>query len=92
MISKIRCQKEKINTQVKVSDQGQLLGVVFHKLGIWEVLTGRWDCEPGLCVDSPCVKPDSLGTLEVKSMGGTLSLTSLAEEAWFHQVTLGKLI
>lgn len=24
-ISKIRCQKEKINTQVKVSDQGQLL-------------------------------------------------------------------
>lgn len=28
MSSKIRCQKEKINTHVKVSDQGQLLSVV----------------------------------------------------------------
>lgn len=36
MISKIRCQKEKINTQVKVSDQGQLLRVLFHKLRIEE--------------------------------------------------------
>lgn len=35
-ISKIRCQKEKINTQVKVSDQGQHLRVLFHKLRIEE--------------------------------------------------------
>lgn len=38
MINKIRCQKEKINTQVKVSDQGQLLRVLFHKLRIEEAL------------------------------------------------------
>ena len=38
MISKIRCQKEKINTQTKVSDQGLSLRGLFHKLRVSEAL------------------------------------------------------
>lgn len=36
MISKIRCQKEKINTQAKVSDQGLSLRGLFQKLRVPE--------------------------------------------------------
>lgn len=38
MISKIRCQKEKINTQAKVSDQGLWLRGLFQKLRVPEAL------------------------------------------------------
>lgn len=70
MISKIRCQKEEINTQVKVSDQGQLLRVLFHKLRIEEALKSGGETDP--------VNPDWAGEdiMVAKSLGGPHSLTS----------------
>lgn len=38
-MSKIMCQKEKPNTQAKVSDQGLSLGGVLHRLRTSEALT-----------------------------------------------------
>lgn len=58
MISKIRCQKEKINTQIKVSGQGQLLGVILQKLRLYEALTAEVTCQPGVCTDMLRMKPD----------------------------------
>lgn len=58
MINKSRCQKEKINTQVKVTGQGQLLGVMLQKLRLYEALTAEVRCQPGVCADMLSVKPD----------------------------------
>lgn len=74
MNSKIRCQKEKINTHGKVCDEGQLLRVAENSRS---VASGG---------ETDRVKPDTReGTGVVKSLGGPRSLTSLGH---IHPIAL----